>query len=62
MNIRSILRSTTPRIRALTIWGPLCIAASFAISQNLGVVNGATIISLGLFALSGYKTVTGLVE
>lgn len=61
-NSITYLRNTTPRTRALTLWAPLCIAASYAISQNLGVVNGGTVIALAIFAASGYKAVTGLVE
>jgi hypothetical protein len=52
----------TPRTRALAIWSPLCLTAAIVLGQNLGVVNGGTILSLALFGATGYKAVTGLID
>jgi hypothetical protein len=54
--------SLTVRTRALVIWAPLCLAASFAVSQNIGIVNGGTVLALVAFGATGYKAVTGLID
>lgn len=60
--IINFFTNMTTRTRALAIWSPLCITAAFALAQNVGVINGGTIIALAAFAATGYKTVTGLVD
>lgn len=58
----SFYANLTQRTRALAIWAPLCLSASFVVSQNVGVVNGGTLLALAAFGLTGYKTVTGLLD
>lgn len=60
--ITTLYASMAPRTRALAIWAPLCLAASVVLSQNVGVVNGGTLITLALFFATGYKTVAGLID
>jgi hypothetical protein len=57
----SLYAHLTPRTKALTIWTPLCLAAR-ALGQNLGIVNGGTILALTIFGAAGYKAVTGLID
>jgi hypothetical protein len=58
----SLYAHMTPRTKALAIWTPLCLTAAIALGQNLGVVNGGTILALTAFGATGYKAVASLID